>query len=164
MTKPKDQKPNLIFDVTLKDLKKLDKLTTAVKKLGYDEEKIHIVWVLNDVEIAKKQNLDPKRGRIVPPEILVNTHIGVSNTMSKILDMGIDLQKYMDGAMYIVFNQANVDNHMATSKNGGTYMIDAKYLKIKEPGKKPMTKKDLTDEILSKIKSYVPPDTGKWEK
>ena len=90
-----ENKPNIIFDVTLKDLTKLQNLTNAVKSIGYKSENIHIVWVVNDIEIAKKQNM--MRDRRVPVEILINTHRGVSQTMNDIVNMGKTITRYMDG-------------------------------------------------------------------
>ena len=50
-------KQNVIFDITLKDLKKLKKISGLVLDAGYELENIHIVWIMNDIEIAKEQNL-----------------------------------------------------------------------------------------------------------
>ena len=91
----KDLKPNVIFDVTLKDLRKLESITRLTQSVGYPKENIHIVWVVNDIEVAKKQNVE--RPRQVPIEILVNTHRGASQTMLDIMNMGKKLLKYMDG-------------------------------------------------------------------
>src|SRR6056297_1565714 len=65
-----DRKPNMVFDVTLKDLQKLANISRALDQLGYDKSNIHIVWVVNDIEVAKKQNVS--RSRTVPVEILMN--------------------------------------------------------------------------------------------
>src|SRR6056300_1015341 len=90
-----DRKPNIIFDVTLKDLRKLQNITRQIKNIGYDPKMIHIVWVVNDIEVAVAQNA--ARARKVPVEILVNTHRGAAQTMGDIINMGNDLGKYMDG-------------------------------------------------------------------
>jgi hypothetical protein len=154
MTAAPDRKPNLIFDVTLKDLRKLQNITHQVKNLGYDNEKIHIVWVINDIEIAKKQNVD--RPRQVPVEILVNTHRGASFTMHDIVNMGNGLKKYMDGDIVFAFNKVKVDSDVALSAKGGMYIKDAKYFYVKRAGK-PVDQEKLTTDIRAKISSYVPP-------
>lgn len=151
-----DRKPNMIFDVTLKNLVKLDKLTRAVKNLGYDSENIHIVWVVNDIEVAKKQNLNPKRGRVVPVEILVNTHRGVSQTMMDLINMGKKIKTYLDGDIVFAFNKVDVDSTVSKSERGGSYIIDANYFYIKRAGKDILSLKDIGDNIRSKIASYVP--------
>lgn len=92
---PESRKPNLIFDVTLKELDKLPSISQNVSQLGYPKENIHIVWVVNDIEVAKVQNM--QRPRRVPTEILINTHRGVSSTINDIINMGNKVKRYMDG-------------------------------------------------------------------
>ena len=156
MTRPPEDKPNVIFDVTLKDLRKLDNITRLVQGAFYDKKNIHIVWVVNDVEVAKSQNTDPTRGRVVPVEILVNTHRGASQTMLDIVRMGSRLKKYMDGDITFAFNKIGVDSDLAKSGRGGQYIKDALYFKVKESGKPPMKHKDIEKDILRKIQKYVP--------
>jgi hypothetical protein len=157
---PENRKPNLIFDVTLKDLSKLEKITRNAQNLGYAKENIHVVWVLNDVEMAKQQNLE--RDRVVPSEILLTTHEGAAITMARIMDMGGTLGRYLDGDMYIVFNKRGEDTTTISSPNGGMYVLDANYLQVKKKGKKIMSRSDLTDEIRNKIRDYTP-DTPTWD-
>lgn len=153
-----DRKPNLIFDVTLKDLRKLESITRAVKNLGYSNEKIHIVWVVNDIEIAKAQNA--KRDRTVPVEILVNTHRGVSATMNDIVRMGKQLDRYMDGDIVFAFNKVGVDTEVKTSGRGGMFVVDADYFYVKKSGKKPISFEKISNEIKRKISDYVPKDAS----
>jgi hypothetical protein len=157
LTAHPDRKPNLIFDVTLKDLRKLQNISRQVKSLGYDNDKIHIVWIVNDIEVAKAQNL--KRDRSVPVEILVNTHRGASMTMHDIVNMGNDLKKYMDGDIVFAFNKVKVDSDVAVSGKGGMYIKDAKYFYVKKSGK-PVDQEKLTSDIRAKISSYVPPSAS----
>jgi len=156
---PEERKPNLIFDVTLKDLSKLEKITRNAQELGYEKENIHVVWVLNDVEMAKQQNLE--RDRVVPSEILMTTHEGAAITMARIMDMGSNLSKYLNGDMYIVFNKRGEDTTTISSPNGGMYILDANYLQVKKKGKRVMSRSDLTNEIRNKIRDYTP-DTPTW--
>ena len=149
-----DRKPNLIFDVTLKDLRKLQNISSQAQALGYAKENIHIVWVVNDIEVAKAQNL--KRSRTVPTEILVNTHRGASQTMLDIVSMGKTLKKYMDGDIVFAFNKVGVDSTISKSTKGGMYVKDANYFYVKRK-QKDVTPADKLDKTLRmKIKSYVP--------
>lgn len=157
MTAHPDRKPNLIFDVTLKDLRKLQNITRQVKTLGYDNEKIHIVWIINDIEIAKQQNA--KRSRQVPVEILVNTHRGASHTMHDIVNMGTELKTYMDGDIVFAFNKVKVDSEISKSDKGGSYIKDAKYFYVKRAGK-PVDQEKMTNDLRAKISSYVPPSVS----
>lgn len=154
MAAPEDRKPNLIFDVTLKDIKKLDDITRNAVNLGYDKKNIHVVWVLNDIEMAKQQNLE--RDRVVPADILLSTHEGAAMTMAKLMNMGSSLTSYLDGDMYIVFNKRGEDTTMVKSPSGGAYILSANYLQIKKQGKKVMGKSELSDEIRNKIRDYTP--------
>jgi len=157
---PDDRKPNLIFDVTLKDIKKLDDITRNAVNLGYDKKNIHVVWVLNDIEMAKQQNLE--RDRVVPADILLSTHEGVALTMAKLMNMGSSLTSYLDGDMYIVFNKRGEDTTMVKSPSGGAYILSANYLQIKKQGKKVMGKSELSDEIRNKIRDYTP-EIPNWD-
>ena len=149
-----DRKPNLVFDVTLKDLRKLETISRQAQNLGYAKENIHIVWVVNDIEVAKTQNL--RRSRTVPTEILVNTHRGASQTMLDIVSMGKTLKKYMDGDIVFAFNKVGVDSTISKSGKGGMYVKDANYFYVKRKNKD-VTPADKLDKTLRmKIKSYVP--------
>jgi len=166
MTASADRKPNIIFDVTLKDLRKLQNITNQVKSLGYQPANIHIVWVVNDVEVAIDQNA--KRARTVPVEILINTHRGAANTMADILNMGKKLSSYMDGDIVFAFNKVGVDTEivkgtgagkkigMRGNTKGGMSVVDANYFYVKRAGKGVTPVAKLEKDIRAKIQSYVP--------
>lgn len=176
------RKPNIIFDVTLKDLRKLEKLTTKAADLGYDKKNIHIVWVVNDIEVALDQNA--KRSRTVDADILINTHRGAAATMSDIINMGKRLNKYMDGDIVFAFNKVGVDSQLAKGTQygpnpqvggramgptksgrkigmsgktkGGSYIVDANYFYVKRQGKLPLSKNEISRDLKNKIATYVP--------
>jgi len=166
------RKPNMIFDVTMKDIRKLQTITDLAKRLGYDKKNIHVVWVLNHIEVALAQNA--KRDRTVPEEILIQTHEGVSMTIHTLFKKADILSKYMDGDFWITANMKGVDSHMKFSGNagkrlpaepgketgshtkGGSYITDAKYWKVKEQGKSSKSIANFSDELVQKIKKYTP--------
>lgn len=154
LTAADDRKPNIIFDVTLKDLRKLQNITRQVSSIGYAKENVHIVWVVNDIEVAKAQN--EKRARKVPVEILVNTHRGASQTMSDILNLGKGLSKYMDGDIVFAFNKVGVDSTIEKGSGGGMAIKDANYFYVKRKGKGATPVKALEKDLKAKIASYVP--------
>lgn len=154
-----DRKPNLIFDVTLKGMSKLASIARDAEKLGYAKENIHIVWVMNDIHIAIEQN--QKRDRIVPKEILMDTHEGAALTMAKILNMGNELKQYMDGDIWISFNKAGIDSEISKSKQGGMFIVKSNFIKVKAKGKTQKSVSDLDDEIVKKIAKYAP-KTDHW--
>lgn len=151
---PADRKPNIIFDMTLKSLDKLEKIARDAAMLGYEKKNIHIVWVVNDIEVAQQQN--KARARTVPSEILVNTHRGAANTMGDIINMGNRLKKYIDGDIVFAFNKVGVDANLVKSGKGGSYVKDANYFYVKRAGKAPTPVDKLDKEIRMKIKAYVP--------
>lgn len=157
MTAAPDRKPNLIFDVTLSTLRKLETLCENARLLGYDKKNIHIVWVVNDVEVAKVQNA--KRDRVVPAEILVSTHRGASSTMKEILAMGQQITKYMDGDLVFAFNKVGVDAEFVkgTNKKAG-YVKTANYFYVKRSGHTMMSMDQIDKDIKAKIAAYVPKD------
>lgn len=180
------RKPNLIFDVTMKNMKQLAKYTLPMQDIGYDKKNIHIVWVVNDIEVAIDQNA--ARERVVPPKILLQTHEGTSETMNQILNMAGELRRYMDGDIVLAFNKVGVDSSivkgvaygpnpeidgkamgptksgrkigMSGSTKGGMYVRDANYVYVKRAGKN-VDKEKLSKDLKAKIGSYVP-DNVDW--
>ncbi|URP85977.1 hypothetical protein ECF1_0025 [Enterobacter phage EC-F1] len=156
---PEDRKPNLIFDVTLKSMSKLASIARDVETLGYKKENIHIVWVMNDVHIAMQQNL--KRDRVVPKEILMDTHEGAALTMAKILNMGDSLKQYMDGDIWISFNKVGIDSEIKKSDKGGMFVVKSNYIKVKAKGKPQKSIDQLDKELVAKVAAYAP-KTDTW--
>lgn len=173
VTLPPERLPNIIFDVTLRDYIKLINLSNSVTTLGYDKKNIHIVWVINDIEVARKQNIErgkKKGGRTVDDDILFYTHKGASITMSDIISDSEKTQKYADGSIVIAFNQEKVDATVKETPKGSfkgpvegkknINILKAFYVRIKDQGK-PVDVSKVNAVLLKKIVSYVPKDTFK---
>ena len=131
-------KPNVIFDVTLKSRDKIVEIATLVRQAGYDKSKIHLVWVLNDHEAASRQN--QTRPRKVPKDILDSTHEGVSKNFRYIFDTSTSLVDNTDGSIvngdvWIFFNKKGTDNFVRNSEHGGMEMTTINAVRIKEAGK-----------------------------
>jgi hypothetical protein len=159
LTAAADRKPNLIFDVTMKSMTQLQKYTLPIKNLGYKNENIHLVWIVNDIEVAKVQNLE--RARTVPVEILVSTHQGASQTMKDIVSLGNELRKYLDGDIVFAFNKVGIDTEIQKSASGGKYIKKANYVYVKRQGS-PVDASKFTADMKAKIASYVPKNVN-WE-
>jgi hypothetical protein len=155
LSKPSDARPNVIFDVTLKNLNKLESICDLALKCGYTPKDISIVWVLDKISVAMEKN--SKRERVVPQDILMATHTGASMTMAEIISKSDDFRKYVDGYIYIAFNTIGVhpDNKVFTDGTGGVYVDMTGRIKLKNPGQ-PLDKNRLTSDVLDKIKQYVP--------
>lgn len=165
----KNKKPNLIFDVTLKDIRKLDDLTSVLIDNGYEKENIHVVWVMNKFDVAVEQNKN--RPRVVSDETMLTTHEGAALTFAKILSMGEKLKSYLDGDIFIAFNQVGGDSivvqsgrdsstitnpDVLKSKKGGVYLKKSDYVQVKEVGKPQKTITELDQRVLDKIREYIP--------
>jgi hypothetical protein len=149
-----ERKPNLIFDVTLRQMKKVVTITDFVKELGYKKENVHIVWVLNKIDVALFQN--KKRARRVPDDILKDVHSHVSLVMRDVLTGVFQLRKYMDGMFIVVPNQANVDTKVKASSHGGHYFAKADYYILKKKNHPFRKFQDIDNELMRKIRKYVP--------
>lgn len=79
----KDRLPNIIFDMTLKNLDNLFEVMPDLLNSGYEPKNIHLVWVLANYHIAVKRN--KSRSRIVADDILLQTHEGAASTMMDII-------------------------------------------------------------------------------
>jgi hypothetical protein len=159
----KDRLPNIIFDTTMKSMKKLNTLLDTVKAAGYKKENIHLVWVVQDVDMAVKQNLE--RDRVVPYEILMQTHQLVSATMAHLLK-NLDIQNYLDGDVWLVFNKRFVDSTLEFTQNIAADSITPEWLEksnwtrkekeyftgLKKNGKKKYQASYVKDAVLLKIK------------
>lgn len=163
------RKPNLIFDVTLKDLNKFYNTLRRVEEMGYWKQNISLVWVLNTIDVSQAQNKG--RNRVVPEDILLATHQGASYTMSEILKMGDKLSQYMDGDLYVAFNQEKVDstvvkgNQQSDDEEGAIfknrpskpmYVKEADYIQLKKKQQPLIKFEDIEADIIKKIKRYVP--------
>jgi hypothetical protein len=166
--------PNVMFDITLKDIGALHNdlsgelgVLDFLKGAGYKPENIHIVWILTDYRIAMQQNLT--RDRVVAADILFQTHRGASATMQDILfrnygSLGIN------GEITVVMGGKNGGNveykkGMTYEKDGKSYVIDRdvnvpvfkeiKYYRVKLAGQRGINSEALKA-IMNEIKKKAP--------
>ena len=158
-------KQNIIFDVTLKNIKKLKTIYEYASQAGYEKKNIHIVWILNDMEVAMRNNQG--RPRVVAKEILMNTHEGASLTMHQLIQKNSELRDYMDGDVWVLFNNRDQKDMTWVVKDdaNGDIGYVAKYtaLQLKRQGQAPYSESEIEADMLQKIKDYVPVNskTGK---
>jgi hypothetical protein len=93
--------PNIMFDVTLKDIGDITEVVPDLIAVGYQPKDIHVVWVLTNFYVAVQQNKE--RERRVPYDILLKTHTGAANTVSDMLNhkLGV-LGRDVNGEVYVV--------------------------------------------------------------
>lgn len=155
-SKSKVELPNIIFDITLKELTDITNTLPMLLNAGYDPKNIHVVWVLTDYAVAVKQNRS--RDRIVPDDILLKTHEGAVDTMHHIISGGVPAG--LDGSIHVVLGGAkntvlftNPDGTpIKTGKNKDQIVVkDFKYVTVKEPGKRI----DPKSAIMAKVYDWI---------
>lgn len=169
-------KPNVIFDVTLKDIKAIDEINNYIKLGKYDKKNVHLVWILNSFDIALKQN--NQRERQVSLEIMAKTHEGAASTMREILENSENYRDVIDGDIWIVPNQVKADSSVIQNTGneiewkGKKYSRNAETKKknmvidrysaicIKKPGKPAMKYEEIEKSLIEKIREYIPKDVS----
>jgi hypothetical protein len=145
-------KPNLIFDKTCSSIKDVYEIVGNAIFSGYKPENIHLVWVLNDVETARRQNAE--RDRHVDESLLNSLHKEVANTMKTLFEHIREGQIELDGDIYIAFNKRGEDVTSKKLKSGNNHFIeDANYFKIKSAGSNNI---DIPASMNEKIQTYTP--------
>ena len=92
--------PNIMFDITAKDLTDITDVLPQLKKVGYDAKNIHLTWILTNYVTAMENN--KSRERMVPEDILLKTHEGASNTVWSLITRA--LPKGMNGRVDVILN------------------------------------------------------------
>ncbi len=92
--------PNILFDITAKDITDITSILPKLKQVGYKSENVHLTWVLTNYVTAMYNNKN--RARMVPEDILLKTHEGASNTIWGIVTKA--LPKGMNGRVDVILN------------------------------------------------------------
>jgi len=171
----KDRKklPNIMFDITAKDTKDVAQFLPRLLKAGYNPANIHLVWVLTNYKIAIKQNAG--RERVVPSDIMLQTHKGASETVYKYVT-GQGKKMQINGEIHVILNnQQNTvffeptgadrtSNMKKYDKETGKFkkkpnsavVKDFTYLTLKKRGK-PMSKEaDVMKQLYGWVVDNIP--------
>jgi len=97
----KETLPNLLFDITAKKVESITDVIKPMVKAGYDVKNIHLIWVLANFHVAIQANKD--RDRMVPEDILLQTHEGAGKTMWEILTNKVP--KGLNGRIDVILNK-----------------------------------------------------------
>jgi len=158
-----DTLPNVIFDITLKEATDVTDKLPMLQMAGYDAKNMHIVWVLTAYDVAVKQNQN--RDRVVPAEVLLDTHVGSAATMhdfiSGNLPRGVDGEIFvvLGGPKNTVFFTDKDGKPIRTGKDKQTLTVKSfTYVKVKEAGKSLLPKDQLDQRIFQWIDDNAPPD------
>jgi len=140
----KETLPNIMFDITAKDLGDIKQFLPRLLNAGYNPANIHLVWVLTDYEIAIEQNKDKSRGRVVPDDIMLTTHKGAANTVFQYVN-GYSKKLPLNGEIHVILNNkintvyfkpTGADNTSKISnKKNSAVVKDFTYITLKNRGK-----------------------------
>jgi hypothetical protein len=159
--------PNIMFDITAKNINDIAKFMPKLLLSGYNPANIHIVWILTNYKIALSNNLDPSRGRIVPEDIMLQTHKGAAQTMYDYIG-GYGKKLAINGQIHVVLNNRENTIWYGDSKKverissitGAkitTGVIkDFKYLTLKERGKSIKKEKSVQKQLYRWIVDNIP--------
>ena len=115
----KETLPNLMFDITAK---KVSAITDVIKPLlanGYDSKSVHLIWVLANFHVAIKANKD--RDRMVPEDILLQTHEGAGKTMWELMTK--ISPKGLNGRIDVILNK-RAETVPYVDSNGKPIMVE----------------------------------------
>jgi len=143
--------PNILFDVTMKDVGDIKEVMPQLLEVGYQPKDIHVVWVLTDFYIAVQQNAE--RERRVPYEILLKTHVGAANTVTDMLrgKFGI-IGNHVNGEMYVILGGHKNTVLMTDLDTKDTIKGQSKFEQL--PGKPIVRKGKFSKEEEFVIKSF----------
>lgn len=143
-----DRLPNLIFDITGAKSDDITDVLPLLIEAGYKKERISLIWVLTDYQIAIERN--KKRSRTVPDDIVLKTHKGAATNFLRIVKGDIKIPN-LDGSIYLVLGDAE---HSIVYDGHDTLVKDFTYFKLKNPGKEIESfdkfKDDLKDWVVRK--------------
>jgi hypothetical protein len=151
----------------VKDMDGVGDILPLLDAAGYDRKNVHLTWVLTDYKVAIKNNLDPERGRVVPEDILLQTHSGAAKTMYSILKGKTD--SGIKGDVNVILNNREntipfVDAKGNPIKGSGSKKLivkDFTYLNMKKQGKGFNKEADIQKQLYAWVKANVPDDALK---
>ena len=164
--------PNILFDITLKEIGDIKEVLPSLMEAGYDSKNMHLTWVLTNYHVAVQNNAT--RDRVVPSDILLQTHEGAAKTMVDIIRG--KTPSGLNGAVNVILN--NRENTIAFKDAAGntikrtrryatpdekkkkedeTIVVkDFTYLNMKKEGKKFNNEAAVQKQLYSWISKNVP--------
>ena len=152
----KETLPNLLFDITAKKVASITDVLNPLLKAGYDSKNIHLIWVLTNYHIAVDRNKE--RDRVVPDDILLQTHEGAGKTMWNLLTKA--LPKGLNGRVDVILNnQENTIYHIQpTTRKGKKVGVVSDFLSlpIKKQGGGIVPEKVWKSQLYTWIRNNAP--------
>ena len=149
----KDRLPNIIFDITLKDMGDITDILPRLIEVGYEPRNVHLAWVLTNYAIAVKANA--ARDRVVPDDILLKTHMGAANTMKQVLQG--KTPSGLDGKVVVILNNRDQTVFFDTPNAQGEKVIKSfTYVTLKKEGKPFEKESAVQAQIYNWMKDNIP--------
>jgi len=155
-----DRLPNIMFDITMKDVSDIGDIIPKLEKAGYDSKNIHLTWVLTNYSVAIVNNRN--RDRVVPEDIMLLSHEGAATNMYDVIRG--KLPRGLNGGVRVVLNNREntipyVDpktKKKVKTKTGNIIVTDFTYLTFKKEGKTIAPEADVKKEVMGWIAANVP--------
>lgn len=146
--------PNILFDITMRDLDQVNEYVPKLISLGYKAENIHITWVLTDYSVAVVRNRN--RERVVPDDIMLKTHTGAALTIGKILQT--KLPHSINGSVTIILNnpeEVTYYDRSDNSENELQLVKDFKYITVKKSKRPFVGVAEIDSEVRNTLYRWV---------
>jgi dephospho-CoA kinase len=148
-----DRLPNIIFDITLKEIGDINEVLPRLIEVGYDPKNVHLVWVMTNYRVAVQNNAG--RDRVVPEDILLKTHEGAAKTMGQILKG--KTPSGMDGKVAVILNNPEHTVFFDTNTTQGKKVIkDFMYVTLKKEGKPFEKESAVQKQVFAWMKDNIP--------
>lgn len=162
-----DRLPNIIFDITGKEMSDFEEVIPRLIETGYEAKNINVAWVLTDFKVAYTANLT--RDRVVPGSVFLDTHQGAAKTMQSLIDRK-KMPEGANGRFVVIMNNRTNTVFFNTGQVYKGKKVDLKnqkeedaqgvsgfyYITVKEAGKPFKPEESWKDELHKQIVDNVP--------
>ncbi len=124
----KETLPNLLFDITAKKVASITDVIKPLIEAGYNSKNVHLIWVLTNYYTAVEANKD--RDRVVPDDILLQTHEGAAKTMWEVLTQ--IKPKGLEGRIDVILNNRDQTAFFVDDKGEKIKVEPSQQNKLKE--------------------------------
>ena len=152
--------PNIMFDITAKDVSDITKVVPMLKKAGYQSKNVHLTWILTNFVTAMENN--KQRERMVPEDILLKTHEGAANTVWGLITKA--MPKGVNGRVDVILNNPK-HTVKYKDKDGNEVEGIAKgflSLPVKKEGGSILPEKVWKEKLFNWVKNNAPDSITKY--
>ena len=152
--------PNIMFDITAKDVSDITKVVPMLKKAGYQSKNVHLTWILTNFVTALENN--KQRERMVPEDILLKTHEGAANTVWGLITKA--MPKGVNGRVDVILNNPK-HTVKYKDKDGNEIEGIAKgflSLPVKKEGGSILPEKVWKEKLFNWVKNNAPDSITKY--